>query len=211
MNLQPLCPQICAQYSSFAPTGDAAASDTTTTLGVPTNRRMPLYGAREGAGSASLPSRTLAALRRAARPSPLWLVLVAREFCLRISPAWRRAPSRYLPVRSRCRHPGQQQGRRWPSSSSSSVRRMRRARVIFCFASSTQPDELVAGQRRDVLPSIERRGVGDQRLAQVCGQLVSHAAGNSLAAHTRQRSGPGELVLYQRTPAVHEVADLPWI
>ena len=26
---------------------------------------------------------------------------------------------RYLPVRSRCLHPGQQQGRRWPSSSSS--------------------------------------------------------------------------------------------
>ena len=44
----------------------------------------------------------------------------------------------YLPVRSRCLHPGQQQGRRWPSSSSSSVRRMRRSRVISCLASSTQ-------------------------------------------------------------------------
>jgi hypothetical protein len=41
-------------------------------------------------------------------------------------------------VRSRCLHPGQQQGRRWPSSSSSWVRRMRRSRVISCFASSTQ-------------------------------------------------------------------------
>jgi hypothetical protein len=30
-------------------------------------------------------------------------------------------------------------------------------------------DELVARQGRDVLPSIECRGVGDQRLAQVCG------------------------------------------
>jgi len=45
---------------------------------------------------------------------------------------------RYLPVRSRCLHPGQQQGRRWPSSSSSQVRRMRRSRVNSCLASSTQ-------------------------------------------------------------------------
>ena len=44
----------------------------------------------------------------------------------------------YLPVRSRCLHPGQQQGRRWPSSSSSWVRRMRRSRVGCCLASSTQ-------------------------------------------------------------------------
>ena len=44
----------------------------------------------------------------------------------------------YLPVRSRCLHPGQQQGRRWPSSSSSWVRRMRRLRVGSCLASSTQ-------------------------------------------------------------------------
>ena len=29
------------------------------------------------------------------------------------------APGRYLPVRSRCLHPGQQRGLRWPSSSSS--------------------------------------------------------------------------------------------
>lgn len=42
------------------------------------------------------------------------------------------------PVRSRCLHPGQQQGRRWPSSSSSRVLRMRRSRVSACFASSTQ-------------------------------------------------------------------------
>jgi hypothetical protein len=50
---------------------------------------------------------------------------------------YRRA-SRYLPVRSRCLHPGQQQGRRWPSSSSSWLRRMRRSRVVSCLASSTQ-------------------------------------------------------------------------
>ena len=50
----------------------------------------------------------------------------------------RPGPSRYRPVRSRCLHPGQQQGRRWPSSSSSWVRRMRRFRVVSCLASSTQ-------------------------------------------------------------------------
>ena len=44
----------------------------------------------------------------------------------------------YLRARSRCLQPGQQQGRRWPSSSSSWVRRMRRSRVISCLASSTQ-------------------------------------------------------------------------
>jgi hypothetical protein len=51
---------------------------------------------------------------------------------------YRRTASRYLAARSRCLHPGQQQGRRWPSSSSSWVRRMRRSRVVSCLASSTQ-------------------------------------------------------------------------
>ena len=46
--------------------------------------------------------------------------------------------STYLPVRSRCLHPGQQHGRRLPSSSSSRVRRIRRCRVASCLASSTQ-------------------------------------------------------------------------
>jgi hypothetical protein len=45
-------------------------------------------------------------------------------------------------------------------------------------------DELVPGQRRDVLPGIECRRVGDQRLAQVCGKLVHYTAGHSLGAHT---------------------------
>src|SRR5439155_26477533 len=45
-------------------------------------------------------------------------------------------------------------------------------------------DELVAGQRRDVLPGSERRGVGDQRLAQVSWKLVHHPTGHSRAAHS---------------------------
>src|SRR5437868_7018590 len=44
-------------------------------------------------------------------------------------------------------------------------------------------DELVAGQRRDVLPGIECRGVGGQRLAQVSWKLVHHPTGHSRAAH----------------------------
>jgi hypothetical protein len=33
-------------------------------------------------------------------------------------------------------------------------------------------DELVSSRRRDVLPRIKRRLVGDQRIAQVCGKVV---------------------------------------
>ena len=44
-------------------------------------------------------------------------------------------------------------------------------------------DELVAGQRRDVLPGIECGRVGDQRHTQVSGKLVHDATGNSQAAH----------------------------
>ena len=44
-------------------------------------------------------------------------------------------------------------------------------------------DELVAGERRDVLPGIERRRVGDQRHAQVLWKLVHHPTGHSRAAH----------------------------
>ena len=46
--------------------------------------------------------------------------------------------SGYVPLRSRWSHPGQQQGRRMPSSSSSCVRRMRGSRVVSCLAFSTQ-------------------------------------------------------------------------
>jgi len=44
-------------------------------------------------------------------------------------------------------------------------------------------DELVAGQRRDVLPGIECCGVCDQRLAQVRWKLVHHPTGNARTAH----------------------------
>jgi len=44
-------------------------------------------------------------------------------------------------------------------------------------------DELVAGQRRDVLPGIECRGVSHQRLAQVGWKLVHHPTGHLRAGH----------------------------
>ncbi len=47
-------------------------------------------------------------------------------------------------------------------------------------------DELVAGERGDVLPGIKRRRVGDQRPAQVLWKLVHHPTGHSRAAHTSQ-------------------------
>src|ERR1035437_8522435 len=53
-------------------------------------------------------------------------------------------------------------------------------------------DELVAGQRRDVLPGIECRGAGDQRLAQVSGKLVYRSTRHSRAAHKVTVPGPRE-------------------
>src|SRR6478735_114999 len=44
-------------------------------------------------------------------------------------------------------------------------------------------DELVARQRRDVLPRIECGGIVDQGAAQVGRQLVHHPTRHSLAAH----------------------------
>jgi hypothetical protein len=44
-------------------------------------------------------------------------------------------------------------------------------------------DELVAGQRRYVVPGIERRRVGGQSFAQIFREFVHHPTGHSLAAH----------------------------
>src|SRR3954453_2453350 len=44
-------------------------------------------------------------------------------------------------------------------------------------------DELVARERRDVGPGVERRRVAAERLAQILGKLVHHAVGHSSAAH----------------------------
>ena len=53
-------------------------------------------------------------------------------------------------------------------------------------------DELVAGQGRYILPGIECRGVGDQRLAKISWKLVHHPTGHSRAAHKATVAGGGE-------------------
>ena len=60
---------------------------------------------------------------------------------------------------------------------------MRRPRVVTCFGILDPADELVAGQRCDVLPGIERRGLGDQRFPEVRWKLVHHPTGHSRGAH----------------------------
>jgi hypothetical protein len=64
-------------------------------------------------------------------------------------------------------------------------------------------DELIAGQRSDVLPSIECRGVGDQCLAQVCGKFVHRPTGHSVAAHSKQGSGPDRALSPSHRPGPH--------
>jgi hypothetical protein len=44
-------------------------------------------------------------------------------------------------------------------------------------------DELVASEWRDVPPEVECRGVGDQRLAQVCRKAVDDPTGHTGVAH----------------------------
>src|ERR1700738_1496264 len=67
-------------------------------------------------------------------------------------------------------------------------------------------DELVARQGRDVFPGIERGPVGDQRLAQVGGQLVHHAARHSLAAHALRGTRSQALLVRQVTSPLAAVA-----
>ena len=75
--------------------------------------------------------------------------------------SWTPADS-YVPLRSRCLHPGQQQGRRWPSSSSSWVRRMRRSRVFACLAASTQQ-----------MNSLRAKGVMSFQASRAVGLVIS--------------------------------------
>ena len=67
-------------------------------------------------------------------------------------------------------------------------------------------DELVAGQGRDVVPGVTCGGVGDERLAQVAGQLVHHATGQSRAVHEVKVVGPGRFA-GSSTPAIRRGRD----
>jgi Protein of unknown function (DUF2510)/zinc-ribbon family len=87
--------------------------------------------------------------RSTRRPHPRRLVPGDRRRC-------------YLPFRSRWSHPGQQQGRRIPSSNSSWVRRMRRSRVLSCLAFSTQQ-----------MNSLRARGVMSFQATSAVGFVIS--------------------------------------
>ena len=50
-------------------------------------------------------------------------------------------------------------------------------------------DELVAGQGRDVLPRGECCRVGNQRFAEVYGQIVHHPTGHLLVVHVARITG----------------------
>jgi len=66
-------------------------------------------------------------------------------------------------------------------------------------------DELVASQRRDVLPGIECRGVRDQRPTQVRGQFMHHPTGHLLSRHRPIGHRP-IVVSWQRADAVRSCA-----
>jgi len=78
-----------------------------------------------------------------------------------------RPAATYLQARSRCLHPGQQQGRRWPSCSYFWVRRMRRSRMISCLASSTQQMNSLRAKGMTSLQVASAVAFGDQRPALV--------------------------------------------
>ncbi len=70
-------------------------------------------------------------------------------------------------------------------------------------------DELVPGQRRDVIPRVECGRVGKQRLPQVCRNLVDHPTGHSLAAHDDRVSAQGPACLSNSWAQRHRRHDSP--
>ncbi len=106
-------------------------------------------------------------------------------------------PDRYRPLRSRC-------AAAWPAAGATHAvlqLLLGPANSAFsghCLLGILDPaDELVAGQRGDVLPGIECRGVGDQCLAEVCRKLVHHPTGHSRVAHTNTVAGRGNPITTQ--------------
>ena len=88
-----------------------------------------------------------------------------------------------LPVRSRCLQPGQQHGRRMPSSSSSRVRRMRRSRVLACLASSTQQMNSLRARGVMSCQASSAAGVSFNPSQRSRGKFVHHPAGQAPTVH----------------------------
>jgi len=60
-------------------------------------------------------------------------------------------------------------------------------------------DELVARQRRDVLPGVERSNVGRESSTQVGGKLVNYSAGHPLAPHEATVARPSNATPGEKT------------
>ena len=97
----------------------------------------------------------------------------------------------YFPVCWRCAHPGQQQGRRWPSSSSSPVRRMRRCRVVPCLASSTQQMNSLRARGVMSFQASSAVGLAISALRRSAGSLCTTPPGSRGLLTRSYGSGPG--------------------
>ena len=151
ISVSPIMPRLEARENSLTA---ASCSE----FGTPSAGRRSLSCGRRSTGDL-IPSAALERLRAmSAEVLPRYGLLCSMD--PRVTRVF--SAGCYLPVRSRCAHPGQQQGRRWPSSSSSWVRRMRRSRVISCLASSTQQ-----------MNSLRARGVMSFQASSAVGLAIS--------------------------------------
>jgi hypothetical protein len=111
-------------------------------------------------------------------------------------------PRCYPPVRSRCAHPGQQQGRRWPCSSCSWVRRMRRSRVTCCFASSTQQMNSLRARGVMSLQAASATGLPRRAVPKSLGSACTTPPGGPWASTTpRVSKPPGGKIPADATPS----------
>ena len=70
-------------------------------------------------------------------------------------------------------------------------------------------NELVARQRRDVVPGLECRRIRDERLAQVCGEDMHHPAAHSLRTHSGEGIAEVPAPLAERSGEVDVEPELP--
>jgi hypothetical protein len=68
-------------------------------------------------------------------------------------------------------------------------------------------DELVAGERRDVDPGIERRAIGEERRAQILRKLVNDATRDALTAQCVLLREAGARLLRRKTQVDADVVD----
>lgn len=115
----------------------------------------------------------------------------------RLNGDWR--VDRYLPLRSRWLQPGQQQGRRAPSSSSSCVRRMRRSRVTCCLAFSTQQMNSLRAKGVMSRHASSAAGFASSALRRSSGSSCTTPSRHSLAAH-ESTSAQAESARVSSTP-----------